>query len=121
MWVCGHEEVEEDGRDAGALRGTRPRVLLKGGGVYVSDAGHRPLDVGRHPALCVWSEWCGSEGGDEFSVDDHVESFGKINRHGHSMVVGIQLVEALFDLVGKGEEGSGGGPVGTKTMLSGGN
>ena len=33
--VCGHEEVEEDGRDAGALRDTCPRVSLKGGGVDV--------------------------------------------------------------------------------------
>ena len=56
MWVCGHEEVEEDERDAGALRGTRPRVLLKGGGVDVSDAGHRPLEVGTRQissALCL--------------------------------------------------------------------
>ena len=40
VWVCGHEEVEEDGRDAGALRDTRPRVSLKGNSVVVSNAGH---------------------------------------------------------------------------------
>ena len=58
MWVCGHEKVEEDGRD-GALRDTRPRVPLKGSGVIVSDiqgAKHLPLEVGRQPAFCVWSE-----------------------------------------------------------------
>ena len=38
---------------------------------------------------------------------DHVESFGKINRHGHSTVGGIELVEAPCDVVGKGEEGRG--------------
>jgi len=46
VWVCGHEEVEEDGRDAGALRDTRPRVSLKGNGVIISDAGHPPPEVG---------------------------------------------------------------------------
>ena len=46
VWVCGHKEVEEDGRDTGALRDTCPHVLLKGGGVIVSDAGHPPLEVG---------------------------------------------------------------------------
>ena len=35
VWVCGHEKVEEDGRDAGALRDTRPRVSLKESGVIV--------------------------------------------------------------------------------------
>ena len=52
-------------------------------------------------------------------MDDHVESFGKIYRHGHSTVGRTELVEAPCDLVGKGEEGSGGGPVGTETMLRG--
>ena len=50
---------------------------------------------------------------------DHVESFGKINRRGHSTVGRTALVEAPSDLVCKGEEGSGGGPVGTETMLGG--
>ena len=54
-------------------------------------------------------------------MDDHVESFGKINRHGHRTVGGSGLVKAPGDLVGEGEEGSGGGPVGTETVLSGGN
>ena len=57
------------------------------------------------------SEWCGIEGGDEFSVDNNVESFGKINRHGHRTVGGSGLVKTPGDLVGEG--GSGGGPVGT--------
>ena len=35
VWVCGHEKVEEDGRDAGALRDNRPRVSLKESGVIV--------------------------------------------------------------------------------------
>ena len=48
---------------------------------------------------------------------DHVESFGKINRHGHSTVGRTGLIEAPSDLVGKGEEGSGGGLVWTETML----
>ena len=51
----------------------------------------------------------------------HVKSFEKINRHGQSTVDRTGLVETPCDLVGKGEEGSGGGPVGTETMLSGGN
>ena len=46
MWVYGHEEVEEDGKDAGALRDTRPRVSLKRNGVFISDAGHPPPEVG---------------------------------------------------------------------------
>jgi len=46
VWVCCHEKVEEDGRDAGALRDTRPRVSLKGSGVVVSNAGHPPPEVG---------------------------------------------------------------------------
>ena len=46
VWVCGHEEVEEDGIDVGTLRDTRPRVPLRGGGVNVSDAGHPPFEVG---------------------------------------------------------------------------
>ena len=50
---------------------------------------------------------------------DHVESFGKINRHGYSTVGVTELVKAPCDLVSKGEEGSGIGPVGTETMLSG--
>ena len=53
-------------------------------------------------------------------MDDHVESFGKINQHGHRSVRGSGLVKAPTDLVGEGEEGSGGGPVRTETMLSGG-
>ena len=56
VWVCGHEEVEEDGRDAGVLRDTRPRVPLKGSGVIVSDiqgAKHLPLELGRQPVFCV--------------------------------------------------------------------
>ena len=52
---------------------------------------------------------------------DHVESFGKISQHGHSTVGRTELVEAPCDLVGKGEEDSGGGSVETETMLSGGN
>ena len=48
---------------------------------------------------------------------DHVKSFGKINRHGHSTVERTELVEAPCDL----EDGNGRGPVGTETMLSGGN
>ena len=46
VWVSGHEEVEEDGGDAGALRDTRPCVRLKGGGVIVSGVSHPPLEVG---------------------------------------------------------------------------
>ena len=45
VWICGHEEVEEDGRDAGALWDTRLRVSLKGNGVVVSNAGHPPPEV----------------------------------------------------------------------------
>ena len=45
-WVYGHEEIEEDWKDAGALRETRSRVLLKGSGVIVSNAGHLPPQVG---------------------------------------------------------------------------
>ena len=56
VWVCGHEEVEEDGIDVGTLRDTRPRVPLKGGGVIVSDAGHPPLKVSGQSAFCDWSE-----------------------------------------------------------------
>ena len=43
-----------------------------------------------------------------------------MNRHGHSTVGGPELVKVPCDLVGKREEGNGGGPVGTETMLSGG-
>ena len=49
---------------------------------------------------------------------DHVESFGKNYRHGHSTIGRTELVKAPCDLVGKGKEGSGGGLVGTETMLS---
>ena len=28
VWVCGHKEVEEDGRDAGVMRDTPSRVPL---------------------------------------------------------------------------------------------
>ena len=52
-------------------------------------------------------------------MNDHVESFGKINRQGHRTVGGSGLVKAPGDLVGEGEEGSDGGTVGTETMLSG--
>ena len=52
---------------------------------------------------------------------DHVERFGNINRHGHSTVGRTELVETPCDLVSEGEEGSGSGPFGTETMLSGGN
>ena len=61
------------------------------------------------------------EGGDEFSVYDHVESLIKINRHGRSTLGSTELVKTSCDLVGKGEESSGGGPVGTETMFSVGN
>ena len=43
VWVCGHEYVEEDGRNVEALRDTHPHVPLKGGGVIVSDVGNPPL------------------------------------------------------------------------------
>ena len=49
-------------------------------------------------------------------MDDHVESFGKINRHGHRTVGGSGLVKTPGDLVDEGEEGSGGGPVGVSSI-----
>ena len=52
-------------------------------------------------------------------MGDHVESFGKINRHGNSIVARTELVESPCDLVR--DLGSVGGPVGTETCLSGGN
>ena len=44
-WVSGHKEVEENGRDAGALRDTRPRVSLIRSDMIVPDAGHPPSEV----------------------------------------------------------------------------
>ena len=51
---------------------------------------------------------------------DMVESLGKINRHGLSTVRRTNLIKAPYDLVGKGEEGSGDGPVMKEAMMSGG-
>ena len=73
------EEIEEDRGDAGALRDACVDVPIGGGGVVVSAAGHPPAQVDGQPANRVMLECCLREGGNEFSVVDHVKSFGKIN------------------------------------------
>ena len=47
---------------------------------------------------------------------DRVESFGEINRHGHSTVRRTELVKTPCDLVDEGEEGSVGGLVMTEAI-----
>ena len=111
------EKVEEDWGDAGALRDSSVDVPIGGGGVVVSAAGHPPAKVGRQPANRVMSECCLREGGNEFGVVDHVESFGKINRHGQCAVRWQGLIEALCHLVYEGKEGSCGGVVWAETVL----
>ena len=52
-------------------------------------------------------------------MGDRVESFRKINRHGHRSVWWPGLIEAQGHFMYKGEEGCGGGVIGAEAMLGG--
>ena len=61
----------------------------------------------------------GAEGGDEFGVVDHVESFRQVDGHsGGAFRFG--LVEASSHLGNQGQQVSGAGVASTETVLSGG-
>ena len=48
---------------------------------------------------------------------DRVKGLSEVNRHGHCAVRWQGLIKALNHLLCEGEKGSGGGAVGTETML----
>ena len=118
--VGGNVKVEEDRGYTGALRDSCAGVSVGGGGVVVAASGHPSPEVGGQPANRVVLECCLCEGEEKFCVWDRVESFRKINRHGHCSVWWPGLVEARGHFVCEGEECCGGVVSCSETVLCGG-